>query len=68
MIMNGGVDPDTNVTIIPSTEFDIITGAHSIVGPDASAQSSTLVYGLGWARLSYIGHDVSEICSIFTRM
>jgi hypothetical protein len=62
MILNGGVDPDTNVTIIPSAEFEVITSAHSIVSPDASAQSSTLVYGLGWLRISYIGHDVSESC------
>lgn len=60
MILNGGVDPDTNVTIIPSAEFEVITSAHSIVSPDASAQTSTEVYGLGWFRISYMGHDVSE--------
>ena len=60
MILNGGVDPDTNVTIIPPAEFEVITSAHSIVSPDASAQTSTEVYGLGWYRTSYMGHDVSE--------
>jgi hypothetical protein len=62
MILNGGIDPSTNTTIIPSAEFDVITSAHSIASPSTSAQSSTEVYGLGWARLSYIGHDVSESC------
>jgi hypothetical protein len=63
MILNGGVDPVTNVTIIPSAELEIITDAHSIVIPGADAQSSTHVYGLGWGRGSYLGHDVSERCS-----
>jgi hypothetical protein len=59
MILNGGVDPNSNVTIIPPAQFEVITAAHSIVIPDASAQISTEVYGLGWGRLSYLGHDVS---------
>ena len=65
MILNGGIDPDTNATIIPSAQFDVITSAHSIVGGDASAEESTLVYGLGWFRETFIGHDVSEICCYF---
>jgi hypothetical protein len=61
MFLNGGVDPVTNVTIIPSAEFEVITSAHSIVNPsEATAQTSTEVYGLGWSRLSFVGHDVSE--------
>jgi CubicO group peptidase (beta-lactamase class C family) len=59
-ILNGGIDPDTNVTIIPSAQFDVITSAHSIVSPNVSAETSTLVYGLGWFRTTLIGHDVSE--------
>jgi hypothetical protein len=59
MILNGGIDPDTNVTIIPSAQFDVITSAHSIVSPDVSAETSTLLYGLGWYRMTLIGHDVS---------
>jgi hypothetical protein len=61
MFLNGGVDPNTNTTIIPPVEFNVITSAHSIVSPNATAQSSTEVYGLGWAMLSFLGHDVSEI-------
>jgi hypothetical protein len=33
---------------------------NSIASPNPTAQSSTEVYGLGWARLSFLGHDVSE--------
>jgi hypothetical protein len=63
MFLNGGIDLDTNATIIPSTAFDVITSAHSIVVPGAAtAQTSTEVYGLGWVRLSILGHDVSESC------
>jgi hypothetical protein len=62
MILNGGIDPDTNSTIIPSKVLEIIASAYSIVSPDgeATAEDSTEVYGLGWSRLSYLGHDVSE--------
>ena len=65
MFLNDGVDPDTNTTIIPPTEFNVITSAHSISTPNASAQSSTEVYGLGWFRLSLLGHDVSENCLLY---
>jgi hypothetical protein len=67
MFLNGGVDLNTNTTIIPPVEFNVITSAHSIASPNAIAspkatvQSSTEVYGLGWGRLSFLGHDVSEI-------
>ena len=52
MLLNGGVDLDTNATIVPPAEFDAITSAHSIVSPadpDTSGQLgfSTELYGLG---------------------
>jgi hypothetical protein len=64
-ILNHGIDPVTNVTIISSTQFDVITSAHSISspnqGPNVSAEeASTLLYGLGWFRFTLIGYDVSE--------
>jgi hypothetical protein len=65
VFLNGGIDPTTNVTIIPSAAFDAVTSAHSIADPGTSAQSSTEVYGLGWARLSYEGHDVRESCFFY---
>jgi hypothetical protein len=66
MLLNGGIDLNTNLTIIPPTEFDVITSAHSIVIPgEATAQTSTEVYGLGWVRLSFLGHDVSVTCLFY---
>jgi len=65
MMLNGGVDPDTNVTIIPPEQFDVITQGHSIADPSASDQMSTEVYGLGWLRFSYAGLDVRK-SSLFT--
>ncbi len=59
MVLNGGIDPVSNVTIIPSAQYDVITSAHSIANPNASAETSTVVYGLGWFRTSISGHDVS---------
>jgi len=58
VMLNGGVDPETNVTIIPPEQFDIITSAHSIVGSSANDQSSTALYGLGWIRFSSVGIDI----------
>lgn len=62
MILNGGFYPDTNSTVIPRKVFDIVTTPYSIADPEADAESSAEVYGLGWGRLSYLGHDVSESC------
>ncbi len=59
-ILNHGIDPVTNVTILSSTQFDVITSAHSIVSPNVSAETSTLLYGLGWFRFTLMGYDVSE--------
>ena len=59
IFLNGGVDPNTNTTITPPAEFNVIISAHSIASPNATAQTSTEVYGLGWGRLSLLGHDVS---------
>ena len=64
-ILNGGINPSTNTTIIPPAEFYVITSAHSIANPNATAQSSAEVYGIGWARLSLLGHDVSESCPFY---
>ncbi|KAH9991459.1 beta-lactamase/transpeptidase-like protein [Russula vinacea] len=59
MVLNGGVDPVSNATIIPSAELEVIIDAHSIVGlGGANALESTDLYGLGWHRDSYLGHDV----------
>jgi hypothetical protein len=63
MILNGGIDFDTNVTVIPRAAFDTITSVHSIVVPNVSGLppgSSIIGYGLGWMRYSFFGHDVSE--------
>lgn len=62
-ILNGGIDPDTNATVIPPAELDTITSVHSIVIPNTRDQPpgfSFEGYGLGWERFSYVGHDVSE--------
>ncbi|KAI9452268.1 beta-lactamase/transpeptidase-like protein [Russula earlei] len=60
-LMNNGFDLDNNGTIIPPTEFDVIRSAHSILDPNVTAPFSTKVYGLGWIRVSYGGHDVTFI-------
>jgi len=56
-ILNGGINPDTNITIIPPAQFNVITSAHSIVSPNASAVESAVTSGLGWFRVTLVGHD-----------
>jgi len=60
MILNDGVDPDTNETIIPPAQFDVITSPHSIISPNISRPFSTLLYGLGWIRYSLESYDVLQ--------
>jgi hypothetical protein len=59
-VLNGGTNPDTNVTIIPSAQFNVITSGHNVAGPNASAVESTVTSALGWFRVTLVGHDVSE--------
>ncbi|KZT69404.1 beta-lactamase/transpeptidase-like protein [Daedalea quercina L-15889] len=59
VLLNGGVEPNSNTTIIPPSAFEEITTAHSIVtGKPATPEMSIVGYGLGWERSSYQGHDV----------
>jgi len=66
MLLNSGVDISTNTTIIPRSVFDEITTAHAIVQGMPSVSSLSIVgYGMGWARLSLEGHDVSQTSHFF---
>jgi hypothetical protein len=66
MLLNKGVNPYTNETIVPSSVIDATTSAYSIIDGKASRQDTSLVgYGMGWGRLSYRGHEVGlfTICA-----
>ena len=61
MLLNQGVDPATNRTIIPRAAFVEMTTSHVIVdGAPAKPLQSLSGYGMGWQRLSFLGHDVSS--------
>jgi hypothetical protein len=64
LYLNGGIDPNINATIISSEQLNFITSGHSIESP-STAETSTIVYGAGWERLSVFGHDVSESCPLY---
>jgi CubicO group peptidase (beta-lactamase class C family) len=66
-ILNSGTNPDTNVTIIPFAQFNVISSAHSIVSPNVSAEVSTFSSGLGWLRATLADHDVSGSWFYFHR-
>ena len=61
-LLNAGVNPATNETIIPREAYDVITTAHSIVSPKPSQSwFSAESYGLAWFIKSYQGHNVSPL-------
>jgi CubicO group peptidase (beta-lactamase class C family) len=63
MLLNSGVNAQTNATIIPRTTFDLATSAISVANNKGSTSFSLAGYGLGWVRMSYRGHEVSfPIC------
>ncbi|KAM5536134.1 hypothetical protein V8D89_010233 [Ganoderma adspersum] len=59
-VLNGGVDPVTNKTIIPQSAFDETTTARIIqAGNVTNDQTVSIIgYGLGWQRNSFLGHDI----------
>ncbi|KAH8093156.1 beta-lactamase/transpeptidase-like protein [Cristinia sonorae] len=59
MLLNDGVDPRSNLTVVPKFAFDEVTTAHYIVsGKTDNPSFSVNGYGMGWARFSYKGFDV----------
>jgi len=60
LLLNDGVDPVTNATVISRGTLEEVVSAHSIVdgNPRNRPERSIIGYGLGWTRFSYIGHDV----------
>lgn len=57
MLLNGGVNPVTNQTIIPEKTFKEITMAHAVTGTSDGGVSA---YGEGWWRSTYRGRDVLQ--------
>ncbi|KAI0695190.1 beta-lactamase/transpeptidase-like protein [Cerioporus squamosus] len=58
VLLNEGIDPTTNRTIIPSSAFTEMTTARAIVSGAPVGDLSIIGYGMGWFRMSYRGHDV----------
>lgn len=59
VLLNAGVEPVSNTTIIPRSVFDEMTTAHSVVYGSSPAPDSSLIgYGMGWDRWSYRGHEI----------
>ncbi|KAI0063206.1 beta-lactamase/transpeptidase-like protein [Artomyces pyxidatus] len=62
MLLNNGVDPRTNNTILPRSAFESIVSAHSIIpgNPFGFPGLSFAGYGLGWIRTTFMGHDIIQ--------
>lgn len=60
MMLNEGVDPVSNTTIIPMAAYKIITTASSVVFGAGKDKLTTIVgYGMGWRRTAYRGNEVN---------
>ena len=61
MLLNRGVDPYTNRTMVPLLTFEEMTTARNIIsGRPLSRLDSIAGYGMAWMRSSYQGHDVGS--------
>ncbi|TCD62785.1 hypothetical protein EIP91_006403 [Steccherinum ochraceum] len=59
ILLNEGVDPDTNTTVIPMSAFEAVTTPHAIMeGRPSTPDASIVGYGMGWGRGSYKGHEL----------
>ncbi|KAF7350120.1 Beta-lactamase domain-containing protein [Mycena venus] len=58
LIMNGGVDPQTSIQIIPNATVNLATTGHSIFSNEGNVFFSVMEYGLGWVRTAYRGHEL----------
>ena len=68
-MLNGGVEPRSNRTIIPPPLFDLLTASYMIVSgtPTNRRRLSLSGYSSGWARESVQGHDVSTLLCVLTQ-
>ncbi|GBE87232.1 beta-lactamase/transpeptidase-like protein [Sparassis crispa] len=60
-LLNEGVDPVTNRTIVPLATFNAMTTAYAVsrgVSDVSIPELSIEGYGMGWFRESYEGHDI----------
>ncbi|KLO13824.1 beta-lactamase/transpeptidase-like protein [Schizopora paradoxa] len=61
VLLNKGVDPISNETIIPRPVFNIVTTAHTLMNGNPRLQESSIVaYGMGWWRRSFKGHEMIQ--------
>lgn len=59
ILINSGVHPDSNTTVLPFDTFTTTTTASAIVqGFSQSPPYSLVGYGMGWIRFSYKGHEI----------
>jgi hypothetical protein len=58
MLLNEGVDPATNTTVLPKDVLEVVTTSRTIALGHGSRMDSIAGYGLGWTRVSYLGHEV----------
>ncbi|KLO13809.1 beta-lactamase/transpeptidase-like protein [Schizopora paradoxa] len=62
VLLNKGVDPASNKTVLPRTVYDMVTTAHTLTnGNPAEAQQFSIAgYGMGWLRTSIKGHEILQ--------
>ncbi|KAJ7018287.1 beta-lactamase/transpeptidase-like protein [Mycena alexandri] len=58
LFLNGGVNVQTNVTIVPQTTFTLATSGIAVANSTGTKLYSVPAYGMGWLRYSYRGREV----------
>ena len=58
VLLNEGVDPRTNVTVVPTSIIDEMITALTIVSGVPAGPLSITGYGMGWFRMAYKCVDV----------
>ena len=67
-LLNEGVDPLTNKTIIPKSVLEEVTTVHMVMaGRGSQPYFSVQGYGMGWIRDSYQGHEVRSFTNVLRR-
>jgi len=67
-LLNSGINPRTNQTVIPLAAFNEVTAAQAVAfGVPPNADNSIVGYGMGWVQYSLFGHNVRTTPDAFIR-
>ena len=67
-LLNDGINPHTNESVIPKKALDAVTAAYSVLSDVVpTRETSWYSYGMGWSQFSYKGHEVCVNVNTLTK-